>query len=142
LRRLAGDLADPTGDLVIAALALAAEQQARQLGELLGSLAQAAREQASMRMRIEAGRSRTRTSVRVIVGTTLSFAVGLVVFNRSYLAAYDSALGQVVLLAVGALFCAGMAWLSRIARITEEPRVFANSEAYSSTNSRVGVSGE
>lgn len=122
LRRLAGDLADPTGDLVIAALVLAAEQQARQLGELLGSLAQAAREQASMRMRIEAGRSRTRTSVRVIVGTTLSFAVGLVVLNRPYLAAYDSALGQVVLLAVGALFCAGMVWLGRISRIAEPTR--------------------
>jgi hypothetical protein len=60
LRVLADQLADPTGDLVIAALVLAAEQQARQLGDLLGSLAQAAREQASMRMRVEAGLERGR----------------------------------------------------------------------------------
>jgi Flp pilus assembly protein TadB len=122
LRHLADQLADPTGDLVIAALVLAAEQQARQLGDLLGSLAQAAREQASMRMRVEAGRSRTRTSVRVIVGTTLFFAVALVMLNRPYLAAYDSATGQVVLLAIGALFCAGLVWLGRIARTAEPTR--------------------
>jgi Flp pilus assembly protein TadB len=82
LRHLADQLADPTGDLVIAALVLAAEQQARQLGDLLGSLAHAAREQASMRMRVESGRARTRTSVRVIVGTTLCFAVAVVLLNR------------------------------------------------------------
>jgi tight adherence protein B len=125
LRALADQLADPTGDLVIAALVLAAEQQARQLGDLLGSLAQAAREQASMRMRVEAGRARTRTSVRVIVGTTIGFAVAVVLLNRPYLAAYDSAGGQVVLLIIGGLFSLGFAWLVRIARVTEPTRFLA-----------------
>lgn len=122
LRYLADQLADPTGDLVIAALVLAAEQQSRQLGELLGSLAHAAREQASMRMRVEAGRSRTRTSVRVIVGTTLSFAVAVVLLNRAYLSAYDGVGGQVVLLGIGVLFSAGFAWLVHIAKVTEPTR--------------------
>ncbi len=122
LRALADQLADPTGDLVIAALVLAAEQQARQLGDLLGSLAHAAREQASMRMRVEAGRARTRTSVRVIVGTTITFAVAVVLLNRPYLSAYDSAGGQVVLLIIGVLFSLGFAWLVRIARVTERTR--------------------
>jgi tight adherence protein B len=122
LRALADRLADPTGDLVIAALVLAAEQQARQLGDLLGSLAHAAREQASMRMRVEAGRARTRTSVRVIVGTTIGFAVAVVLLNRPYLSAYDSVGGQVVLLVIGVLFCLGFAWLVRIARVTEPIR--------------------
>ncbi|MEC3978891.1 type II secretion system F family protein [Amycolatopsis sp. H20-H5] len=122
LRHLADRLADPTGDLVIAALVLAAEQQARQLGDLLGSLAHAAREQASMRMRVEAGRSRARTSVRVIVGTTLAFAVAVVLLNRPYLAAYDPAAGQIVLLGIGVLFSLGFAWLVRIARVTEPDR--------------------
>lgn len=39
LRHLADDLADPTADLVIAALTLASEHQARQLASLLGELA-------------------------------------------------------------------------------------------------------
>ncbi|TVT52021.1 pilus assembly protein TadB [Amycolatopsis rhizosphaerae] len=122
LRDLADRLADPTGDLVIAALVLAADQQARQLGDLLGSLAQAAREQASMRLRIEAGRARTRTSVRVIVGTTLCFAVVVVLFNRAYLSAYDSAAGQLVLLGIGVLFASGFAWLGRIATVRQPDR--------------------
>jgi Flp pilus assembly protein TadB len=122
LRHLADQLADPTGDLVIAALVLAAEQQARQLGDLLGSLAHTAREQASMRMRVEAGRARTRTSVRVIVGTTLCFAVAVVLLNRPYLSAYDSATGQIVLLGIGVLFGLGFAWLVRVARVAEPER--------------------
>ena len=122
LRHLAEQLRDPTADLVISALVLASEHQARQLADLLGELASEAREQASMRMRVEAGRARTRTSVRVIVITTLSFAVGLVLLNRSYLAPYDSAFGQIMLLFVGVLFAVAFAWLARIARLREPER--------------------
>lgn len=122
LRNLAEQLRDPTADLVISALVLAAEHQARQLADLLGELASEAREQASMRMRVEAGRARTKTSVRVIVITTLSFAVGLVLLNRGYLAPYDTAFGQIMLLIVGVLFAAAFAWLARIARMREAER--------------------
>ncbi len=122
LRHLADQLHDPTADLVISALVLAAEHQARQLADLLGELASEAREQASMRMRVEAGRARTRTSVRVIVITALSFAAGLVVLNRGYLAPYDSPFGQIMLLLVGCLFAAAFAWLARIARLREPER--------------------
>ncbi|MGX7828991.1 type II secretion system F family protein [Actinokineospora sp. 24-640] len=128
LRRLGERLDDPVGDLVIAALLLAAEQQTRQLAELLGSLADAARGQASMRMRVEAGRARTRTSVRVIVGTTLAFAVAVVLLNRSYMGAYDSAAGQIVLLGIGALFAAGFAWLNRIARVAQPDRFLSTAD--------------
>jgi tight adherence protein B len=128
LRRLAEELADPTADLVIASLVLAAEHQARRLGELLGSLAETARAQAAMRMRVETGRARTRTSVRVIVVTTLGFAVGVVVLNRAYLTAYDSPLGQAVLLVIGALFSTGFAWLTRIAVGRPTARVLSLSD--------------
>jgi hypothetical protein len=125
LRLLAADLADPTADLVIASLVLAAEHQARQLGDLLGSLAVTARGQAAMRMRVETGRARTRTSVRVIVATTLAFAAAVVILNRAYLTVYDSPLGQTVLLVIGGLFAAGFAWLSRIATSGTDPRVLS-----------------
>ncbi|WP_275294523.1 type II secretion system F family protein [Amycolatopsis sp. La24] len=125
LRALARELDDPTADLVLAALVLAAEHQARQLGDLLGSLATTARGQAAMRMRVETGRARTRTSVRVIVATTLAFAAGVVVFNRAYLDAYNTATGQIVLLLIGALFAAGFAWLARIAASGGQTRVLA-----------------
>jgi Flp pilus assembly protein TadB len=122
LRNLADQLRDPTADLIVSALVLAAEHQARQLADLLGELAGEAREQASMRMRIEAGRARTRTSVRVIVITTLSFAIGLMLLNRGYLKPYDSAFGQIMLLIVGAMFAVAFTWLARIARLREPER--------------------
>ena len=125
LQQLADDLADPTADLVIAALQLAATQQARNLGDLLGSLAAAARDLASMRLRIEAGRARTRTSVRIIIATTATFAGLLVVFNRDYLTAYGTPLGQLVLAVVGVLFAAGLLGLTKIVAITTPARVLA-----------------
>lgn len=129
LCRLGERLDDPLGDLVVAALLLAAEQQTRRLAELLGSLADAARGQASMRMRVEAGRARTRTSVRVIVGTTLTFAVAVVLLNRDYTAAYDSTTGQIVLLGIGVLFALGFGWLSRMARVALPDRFLATTDA-------------
>lgn len=123
LRGLADRLADPTADLVVGALLLAAEQQAKDLGQLLGRLAAAARDQAAMRMRIAATRARMRSSVRIIVGCAVSLTVGLLVWSRSYLHPYDSVVGQLVLLGVGVCFTAAFGWLARISRLDEQPRV-------------------
>ena len=116
LRAFADEVADPTCDLVVAALILAAEHQAQRLGELLGSLARAARDQVTMRLRVEAGRARTRTSVKVIVGATGGLVLGLAVLNRGYLAPYDTAVGQLVLLLVGAVFTVSFLWLAKMTR--------------------------
>jgi Flp pilus assembly protein TadB len=126
LRELADELADPTADLVLSALVLAAGHQTRQLAALLGELAAEAREQVVMRLRVDAGRARTRTSVRVIVTTTLVFALGLLMLNRDFLAPYDTASGQLVLLIVGALFGLGFWWLARLSRVREPERFLIN----------------
>ncbi|WP_233521695.1 type II secretion system F family protein [Streptomyces triticagri] len=123
LRAFADDVDDATCDMVTASLILAAESQARQLGSLLGQLAQATREQVTMRLKIEAGRSRVRTSVRVITGTTLSMAGGLVVLNRRYLDPFGTVEGQLALTVVGGLFAFAFWWLAKIGAIAEEPRV-------------------
>jgi Flp pilus assembly protein TadB len=134
LRAFADDVADPTCDLVVAALILAAEHQAQRLGELLGSLAQAARDQATMRLRVEAGRARTRTSVRVIVGATGGLALGLAILNRGYLAPYDSAVGQLVLLLVGGVFAAAFMWLAKMTRPATVERFLGNEAALAKTD--------
>ena len=128
LRDFAPALADPTGDLVVSALVLASERQARRLGDLLGTLAGAAREHANMALRVEAGRARTRTAVRVITATTVAFALGLVAFNRGYLHPYDSVLGQVVLGLVGACFGGAFWWLATMARVAAPDRFLAAAE--------------
>jgi tight adherence protein B len=123
LDALAADLADPTADLVVAALQLAAAGQATDLAELLGALAASARDHAAMQQRLAAARARTRTTVRIITATTLALAAVLAAADRSYLAAYNTATGQLVLLAVGALFATGLAWLARLARLDHPGRL-------------------
>jgi Flp pilus assembly protein TadB len=133
LAQLADDLADPTADLVVSALTLAAGGEAQDLTDLLGSLASAARDNATMRLKIEASRARTRTSVRIITAVTVSMAVLLVVLNRNYLSPFDSAAGQGVLLAVVACFGGGLWWLASMARYVAPKRfLIGDREAESS----------
>ncbi len=139
LRAFADEVADPTCDLVVAALVLAAEHQAQRLGELLGSLAAAARDQATMRLRVEAGRARTRTSVKVIVGATGALVAGLALFNRGYLAPYDTATGQLVLVLVGAVFATAFVWLARMTRPVTVERFLARDDGFTASESTSGV---
>lgn len=139
LRHLADQLADPTADLLISALVLASEKQARQLADLLGELATETRDQVSMRLRVEAGRARTRTSVRMIVGVTVAFAAGLTVLNRGYLAPFDSALGQIMLALVGALFTISFLWLARMARYQTPDRFLTDLDALRPSDTTEGA---
>jgi Flp pilus assembly protein TadB len=122
LREFAEEIDDPAGDLVVAALVLAADKSPKRLGDLLGRLAQSARAEVNMRLRIEASRARTRTSVRVITVFTVVFAVGLLVFNRDYLEPYDKAVGQLVLGLIGLCFAGAFLWLARSFRFQDEER--------------------
>jgi type II secretory pathway component PulF len=116
LRLFAIEVGDATSDLVVAALTLASANSSRNLADLLSTLAQAARDQASLRLRTAADRARTRTTVRAITVTILGMVVGLTIFAHSYLAPYGTPLGQVVLLAVAGVFVLSFVWLARIAR--------------------------
>lgn len=122
LRDFADDLDDPIGDLVVASLVLAADRSPKRLGNLLGTLADSARSEADMRLRVDAGRARTRTSVRVVTITTIVFTLGLVFLNRSYLEVYGTALGQLVLVFVGLLYTVAFLWLARAARFRTSER--------------------
>lgn len=126
LREFAERLQDPAADLVVAALTLASQRHARDLGALLGALAGAARHEAAMVLRVEAGRSRLRTATRVVTATTLGFAGLLMTLSRDFLQPYDDALGQAWLLVVGALFAAAIWQLHRMARIASAPRLLAS----------------
>jgi tight adherence protein B len=122
LRRFADDVDHPTCDFVVAALVIAAEKEARELGPLLGQLAVCARDEAKMRTRIWIDRAKTRTSVTVIAGCVVAFAVGLLLFSRPYLEPYDSVSGQLVLLAIGVLFALSFVGMDRMGRIAMPDR--------------------
>lgn len=122
LAQLAEDLAHPTADLVVTALSMAATGSVRDLGELLGALALAAREEAAMRLRVDATRGRMRTAVRVIAGCTFATAAGLVAFNPTYVEAYRTGLGQAVLALIAGIWGFGLWWLSRMSEFVAPER--------------------
>jgi tight adherence protein B len=104
------DLDHPSSDLVVAALTIAARMEAADLGSLLSRLAVSIRDDATMRVKVEVGRQRLRTSAKIILGSVGATVVMLMVLNRSYLDAYDTLLGQLMLAVVGGVF-AGGSWL-------------------------------
>jgi hypothetical protein len=92
-----------------------------------------------MRLRVEAGRARTRTSVKVILGATGTLVLGLALFNRGYLAPYDTAVGQLVLLLVGGVFAIAFVWLSRMTRPASVERFLNESPGLTTPERTSGV---
>jgi Flp pilus assembly protein TadB len=117
LVRFADDLDDASADLIVAALVLNARLRGPGLREVLGALAESAREELDMRRRVDATRRSTRRSVQIVIGVTLGVAALLVVLNRQYVEPYGSVVGQLVLAVSVALFAAGVLWLRRLARV-------------------------
>ncbi|MBI2168988.1 MAG: hypothetical protein HYU28_05745 [Actinobacteria bacterium] len=125
LRAFGAECADPTADLVVTALLISRRTHAADLGARLGAVAEAARGEALMVARVQAGRARLRTAVRVVVATTFGFAGVLAALDRSFLVAYDDALGQAWLVVVGLIFAVSLGALRRMARVDEAPRLLA-----------------
>lgn len=128
LRRFAVDVADPVADLIVASLVIAAERQAQRLAELLTQIAGSAREQSAMRLRVETGRARTYASSRALVVITFGLAVVLLVFSPTFMSPYDSVTGQIVLMAIGALFAGALWSLVQLGRPVTPPRLLAGVE--------------
>ena len=122
LRQLGVDLAHPISDLVVASLTVAANGAVRDLSDLLGMLAESARDEAAMQMRVEASRARMRTAVRVIAVVTVATAIGLIVLNPTYVAVYSTVVGQVVLAGIAAVWAAALWWLASMSRFQAPER--------------------
>jgi tight adherence protein B len=111
---LAGELDDPSADLVCAALILNVRRRGDRLAEVLTGLAVAAREELDLRRRISAGRAGLRRGVQIVVAMTIAFAAFLIVFGGAYVRPYGSSAGQAALLVVVGMFATGFAWLRRL----------------------------
>ncbi len=123
LAGLAADLDHPSADLLVAALAAAGRLEARDLGSLLARLAEAIRGDVHMRVRVEVGRARIRTSARIAVATTVATVVFLYLFARHLLEPYNTLAGQAWLgVVAGVFFAAG--WLLHHYSRLEAPERF------------------
>lgn len=128
LRMFAADVADPVSDLIVAALTIADEHQAQNLPQLLGRVASTTREQAAMRLRVEAQRAQTYASARALVVITLFMAVVLMFTSPQFMDPFDSVVGQVVMLIIGALFSGAVWALMLMSRPVPVPRMLAGIE--------------
>ncbi|MBX9243808.1 type II secretion system F family protein [Actinotalea ferrariae] len=124
LRAFATDLHDPAGDLVVAALMLAAHRRGPGLASVLAGVAGSVGEDVAARRRIEAERARPRTTAKAVTVITLGMvAVGAV--NGSYLTPYGEPLGQVVLAVIAAAFIGCLLWMRRLTLPAADSRFLA-----------------
>ena len=116
LRAFADDLADPTGDLVAAALILRVEKGSRGLRAVLEGLAADVADRVRMRRGVEADRAKPRSNVRSLTVITFAVVTITLLFARDYLSPFGSLLGQLVLTLIVMLFAFAFWWLWRIAQ--------------------------
>lgn len=128
---LADDLDHPLGDLVVTALRLTSTAGGRRVREVLADLATAAYAEAESHRRIAVARQRPRAALKYTALIITGFTALLAVFSRRYLAPYDSALGQLVLAAVGFYWAAGLWWMHRMGRPDPVPRFLATTASVS-----------
>ncbi|WP_433389153.1 type II secretion system F family protein [Micromonospora sp. KLBMP9576] len=117
LLAFADEIGDPVCDQVVAALILHVTDRGERLGDVLGSIAQAAAAEVATRREIEAKRTQPRFAVRFLTGMTLAtVAYGLL--NTEYVRPYGTPFGQLVMAALGAAFVGLLAWV----RSMSQPR--------------------
>ncbi|WP_395111519.1 type II secretion system F family protein [Actinomadura sp. SCN-SB] len=121
LRAFADDLDDPVGDLIAAALILAAKRRGPGTRQALALLADAVEHEVLVRRDVEAERASLRTTLLVIV---ISVGVLSALFAASQTLAdpYGTPLGQVVLGVVAAIYALGLIWMKRLSALSTGSR--------------------
>ncbi|MEY4080798.1 MAG: hypothetical protein RL430_1228 [Actinomycetota bacterium] len=123
LRHFADELAHPLSDFVVAALVSSIQNRSRDLSGLLTQLSASAREECRLHLRVWVSRSRTRSAVRIVGGSLVTFVVGLSLFDMAFLAPYASPSGLVVLTLVCSGFASGLWLLDRMSRFDSPVRL-------------------
>jgi hypothetical protein len=123
LREFADDIAHPTCDFVVAALIIAARNQARDIAELLSHLARCARQECDLYLRVWVSRARSRSAVRIVNSAMAFFFGGMLLFSREYLNPFFTLQGGLVLCGIALVVGGSILAMARIAEI-ELPQRF------------------
>lgn len=122
LRQFADELADPTADLVVAALILASRRRGPGVAAALTAIADSAAEEVAARRRIEADRAKPRATARAVTLITVGI-ITLGLLNADYTAPYGGPVGQVVLAGTLGFFAAALWWMHRMTAGVALPRI-------------------
>ena len=123
LRDFAERVDHPTCDFVVLALLSTVRNPTRELAPLLGQLAECARNECDVYLRVWVSRARSRTAVRIIFVSMGVFAGGLLVFNPAYVGPFFTKEGSLVLAGMSAIFGTALVWILRISRVPERGRL-------------------
>ena len=134
LAAFAREVAHPACDKVATALTLASARGAQNLVGLLRSQAASVRQEGQLLRSQQAGRAKFLTSARIVLGATLTVALGIYLFDDGYLDPYSSPLGQAMLCVVGAGFMGGYGLLVRMGKAKPPARYFEMTDASSGDN--------
>jgi Flp pilus assembly protein TadB len=127
LLRFADDIADAVCDQVVAALTLHLSDRGDRLGDVLGSIANAAAAVVATRREVEAKRTQARFAVKFLTITTLiALAYGLV--RPSYMKPYSSPLGELIMALMSCAFVGILLWVRNMSKPEESMR-FLNTSA-------------
>ncbi|GAA4872395.1 type II secretion system F family protein [Kitasatospora terrestris] len=122
LRAFGDQLADATGDKVLAALLLRAGDSGPGLARALADMADSVREEVRQRRAIEADRAKHRATIRWLVGIIM-FVLLMGALNSRYTEPYTSVVGQLVLGVVAVAFVLVIAWMRSLAAHAPLPRI-------------------
>ena len=133
LRAFADELDDATGDLVAANLILGSRRRGAGLASVLEGLAESVAADVRARRQVEADRAKPRATARWVTLISVGVLVILAV-SGTYVEPYQSALGQVILVALLAMYVATLVWMKRMAIGRSMPRFLANSDRFTKTD--------
>lgn len=124
LRAFADELDDATGDLVAANLILGSRRRGAGLASVLEGLAESVAADVRARRQVEADRAKPRATARWVTLISVGVLVILAV-SGTYVEPYQSPLGQVILVALLAMYVATLVWMKRMAIGRAMPRFLA-----------------
>jgi Flp pilus assembly protein TadB len=123
LRRFAAEVNDPSADKIAGVLILRERNGGPGLADVLTALAEDLDERARMVREVEAERAKPRANMRTIVVVTGLLIAGMVLFARTFLSSYSTALGQALLVLVVLTFAYALRWMRRLSDPPVPPRV-------------------
>lgn len=121
LRAFADELDDATGDLVAANLILGSRRRGAGLASVLEGLAESVAADVRAGRQVEADRAKPRATARWVTLISVGVLVILAV-SGTYVEPYQSPLGQVILVALLAMYVATLVWMKRMAIGRAMPR--------------------
>ena len=125
LRQFGAAMAHPTADLVVLALIVASDNQARDLPKLLSRTAEQARSRNASVLQIETERSQLYTEARATVISIGVLGIVITLIAREFLEPYSTVTGQIVLAVVMGIVVASAALLVQAGRPQPERRLLA-----------------